>query len=48
MDKPPFEVDRKLSEYLFRNLNDLQQSINQLNIEIINLKARVKALEDAP
>jgi hypothetical protein len=30
MDKPPYEVERKLSEYLFRNLNDLQQRIDHL------------------
>jgi hypothetical protein len=45
MDKPPELTERKLSEYLFRHLNELQQSIAVLNAEIIALKVRIEALE---
>jgi len=48
MDKPPELTERKLSEYLFRHLNQLEQSISVLTAEIAALKVRVKALEDAP
>ena len=31
MDKPPFGTDLRLSEYLFRNLNELQQRVDYLS-----------------
>lgn len=36
MDKPPFDVERKLSEYIFRHLSTLENVLNNFMVESRN------------